>query len=162
MKRTLRCSWKEKKIPVHLFELLVKNRVENRILVQLYKTYVRPHFDYGSLSFLPERLTAENPKSISPTLHAASVIYLRGHVPTRSCTYEVMYLRTYEPTNLQTYEPIYFINPQVSNQLKRYSHHWTIIWRRKLLKSLWMSFHWMPFHWTSTPVPLDTLENLLE
>ena len=42
---------------LNLFKLLVKSGVENRILVQLYKTYVRPLFEYGSISFLPAKLT---------------------------------------------------------------------------------------------------------
>ena len=42
---------------LNLFKLLVKSGVENRILVQLYKTYVRPLFNNGSISFLPAKLT---------------------------------------------------------------------------------------------------------
>ena len=42
---------------LNLFKLLVKNGIENRILIQLYKTYVRPVLEYGSLSFLPSKTT---------------------------------------------------------------------------------------------------------
>ena len=42
---------------LNLFKLLVKNSVENRTLIRLYKTYLRPLLEYGSLSFLPARLT---------------------------------------------------------------------------------------------------------
>ena len=42
---------------LNLFKLLAMNGVENRILLQLYKTYVRPVLEYGSMSFLPAKLT---------------------------------------------------------------------------------------------------------
>ena len=84
---------------LNLFKLLVKNGVENRILIQLYKTYVRPLFEYGSLSFLPERLTQ------------LQRIQNQINFSDSPCGFR------------HTYEPIYFINPQVSNLLKRDSHH---------------------------------------
>ena len=42
---------------LNLFKLLVKNGVENRILINLYKTYVRPLLEYGSLSFLSAKIS---------------------------------------------------------------------------------------------------------
>ena len=42
---------------LNLFKLLAKNGVENRTLVRLYKVYVRPLFEYGSISFLPADIT---------------------------------------------------------------------------------------------------------
>ena len=38
---------------LNLFKMLVKNGVENHVLVRLFKTYVRPLFEYGSICFLP-------------------------------------------------------------------------------------------------------------
>ena len=38
---------------LNVFKLLVKNGVDNGVLIRLYKTYVRPLFEYGSISFLP-------------------------------------------------------------------------------------------------------------
>ena len=38
---------------LNVFKLLAKNGVDNRTLVRLYKVYVRPLFEYGSISFLP-------------------------------------------------------------------------------------------------------------
>ena len=37
---------------LNIFKLLVKNSVNNATLIHLYKTYVQPLFDYGSISFL--------------------------------------------------------------------------------------------------------------
>ena len=34
--------------------MLAKNCVNNGTMIRLYKTYVRPLFEYGSISFLPE------------------------------------------------------------------------------------------------------------
>lgn len=42
---------------LNLFKLLVKNGVDKKILIKLYKTYVRPLLEYGSISFLPENLS---------------------------------------------------------------------------------------------------------
>ena len=42
---------------LNLFKLLVKNGVENRILIKLYKMYVRPLLEYGSLSFLTAKIS---------------------------------------------------------------------------------------------------------
>ena len=38
---------------LNVFKLLVKNGIENEILIRLYKIYVRPVFEYGSIAFLP-------------------------------------------------------------------------------------------------------------
>ena len=38
---------------LNVFKLLVKNGIENEILIRLYKIYVRPIFEYGSVAFLP-------------------------------------------------------------------------------------------------------------
>ena len=42
---------------LNLFKILVKNGVDNRTLIRLFKTYVRPIFEFGSISFLPARVT---------------------------------------------------------------------------------------------------------
>ena len=39
---------------MNVFKLLAKNNVDNCTMIRLYKTYVRPLFEYGSISFLPE------------------------------------------------------------------------------------------------------------
>ena len=41
---------------LNLFKLLMKNGVDKNIMTRLYKTYVRPIFEYGSVSFLPARI----------------------------------------------------------------------------------------------------------
>ena len=41
---------------LNLFKLLAKNGVDNKTLIRLYKVYVRPLFEYGSLSFLAANL----------------------------------------------------------------------------------------------------------
>ena len=41
---------------LNLFKLLVKSGVANVTLIRLYKIYVRPLFEYGSVSFLPARI----------------------------------------------------------------------------------------------------------
>ena len=38
---------------LNIFKLLVKNGVENSVLIKLYKTCVRPLFEYGNIAFLP-------------------------------------------------------------------------------------------------------------
>ena len=42
---------------LNIFKLLVKNGVGNGALLRLYKTYVRPLFEYGSIAFLPSNTT---------------------------------------------------------------------------------------------------------
>ena len=37
---------------LNVFKLLVKNGVENEVLIRLYKTYVRPLLEYGSIAYL--------------------------------------------------------------------------------------------------------------
>ena len=37
---------------LNLFKLLAKNGVDGKTMIRLYKTYVRPLFEYGSMSFL--------------------------------------------------------------------------------------------------------------
>lgn len=37
---------------LNVFKLLTKNGVNNSVLIRLFKTYVRPLFEYGSISFL--------------------------------------------------------------------------------------------------------------
>ena len=39
---------------MNIFKLLAKNNVSNNTMIRLNKTYVRPLFEYGSISFLPE------------------------------------------------------------------------------------------------------------
>ena len=41
---------------LNVFKLLVKNGVENNTLLRLYKTYVRPLLEYGSISYLSTNL----------------------------------------------------------------------------------------------------------
>ena len=41
---------------LNIFKLLAKNGVENSVLIKLYKTYVRPLFEYGSIAFLPANM----------------------------------------------------------------------------------------------------------
>lgn len=41
---------------LNIFKILVKNGVKNEILIRLYKTYVRPLFEYGSITFLPAQI----------------------------------------------------------------------------------------------------------
>ena len=38
---------------LNIFKILMKNGVEANTMIRLYKTYVRPLFEYGSISFLP-------------------------------------------------------------------------------------------------------------
>ena len=40
---------------LNIFKMLAKNGVDNCTLIRLYKTYVRPLFEYGSISFLPSK-----------------------------------------------------------------------------------------------------------
>ena len=39
---------------MNIFKLLAKNYVSNNTIIRLNKTYVRPLFEYSSISFLPE------------------------------------------------------------------------------------------------------------
>ena len=41
---------------LNIFKMLVKNGVDNSTMIRLYKTYVRPLFEYGSISFLPANI----------------------------------------------------------------------------------------------------------
>ena len=38
---------------LNIFKILMKNGVDANTMIRLYKTYVRPLFEYGSISFLP-------------------------------------------------------------------------------------------------------------
>ena len=40
---------------LNIFKMLAKNGVDNSTMICLYKTYVRPLFEYGSISFLPSK-----------------------------------------------------------------------------------------------------------
>ena len=40
---------------LNIFKMLAKNGVNNSTMIRLYKTYVRPLFEYGSISFLPSK-----------------------------------------------------------------------------------------------------------
>ena len=40
---------------LNIFKILMKNGVDAKTMIRLYKTYVRPLFEYGSISFLPSQ-----------------------------------------------------------------------------------------------------------
>ena len=41
---------------LNIFKLLAKNGVENGVMIRLFKTYVRPLVESGSISFLPKNV----------------------------------------------------------------------------------------------------------